>query len=109
MTITVNINQHLVEQWLSANFSDKQVLQQLQQMELDELTYNLYLQEYKRRKLQKRTTLGIGCLVAGGFIGFMSCILSIANPVPELYNTILFGLTSLAIVVIFAGLYFIFE
>jgi len=45
----------------------------------------------------------------GAVIGFISCLLSIINPVPELYNVILFGLTSVAILLICLGLYFLFE
>ena len=39
----------------------------------------------------------------------ISCVLSLTNPVPELYYAILYGFTSAAILVIFIGLYFIFE
>jgi hypothetical protein len=109
MTALHSINRQILKQWVDGNFSDKEVEQQLQQLQLSETEIELYLMEYKKQKLQKRTTLGITCFVAGGFIGFLSCILTIANPFPELYNTILFGLTSLAILVIFAGLYFLFE
>lgn len=45
----------------------------------------------------------------GAFTGFISCVLSIINPVPELYNVFLFGLTSVAVLIVFAGLYFLFE
>ncbi len=46
---------------------------------------------------------------AGAVLGFISCVLTIINPIPELYYIILYGLTSIAILLIFAGLYFIFE
>jgi hypothetical protein len=45
----------------------------------------------------------------GAFLGFISCVLSLTNPIPELYNVILFGLTSVAILIIVVGMYFLFE
>ncbi|MBK6399866.1 MAG: hypothetical protein IPF75_16835 [Bacteroidetes bacterium] len=55
---------------------------------------------------QKR---GFTFAATGAVLGFVSCVLSQTNPVPELYHIILYGLTSIAILLIFAGLYFIFE
>jgi hypothetical protein len=55
---------------------------------------------------QKR---GFAFAGGGAVLGFISCVLSLTNPVPELYDVILYGLTSVAIILIFIGLYFIFE
>ncbi|MFZ7113883.1 MAG: hypothetical protein ACO1G9_00795 [Bacteroidota bacterium] len=55
---------------------------------------------------QKR---GFSFTATGAVLGFISCVLSLTNPVPELYYIILYGLTSIAILLIFVGLYFIFE
>lgn len=60
-------------------------------------------------KLKKRGKTGLNCLLIGALLGFISCVLSILNPVPDLYYHILYGLTSVAISVIFVGLYCIFE
>jgi hypothetical protein len=46
---------------------------------------------------------------SGAFLGFLSCVLTLINPVPELYNLILYGLTSIAIIIIVLGLYLVFE
>jgi hypothetical protein len=45
----------------------------------------------------------------GAFLGFISCVCTIINAVPALYNAILYGLTAIAITIIFVGLYFVFE
>lgn len=63
----------------------------------------------KSEQLRKRGKKGLNCLLIGAFLGFISCVLSIINPVPDLYYHILYGLTSVAITVIFVGLYCIFE
>ena len=109
MTASHNVNQQILKQWVDSDFSEKEVIQHLQQLQVNDADAQIHLMEFKKKKLQRRTTMGVSCFIAGGFIGFLSCLLSIANPIPEWYNTILYGLTSLAMLVIFAGLYFIFE
>ena len=60
-------------------------------------------------KTKKRNSTGLRCIFIGAFLGFASCLLSILNPVPDLYYHVLYGLTSIAIAVVFVGLYCIFE
>lgn len=57
----------------------------------------------------KRHAKGFKLTGLGAFLGFISCILSILNPIPEIYYFILYGLTSISILIAFLGLYFIFE
>jgi len=39
----------------------------------------------------------------------MSCVITLANPVPSLYNFVLYGCTSIAIITIVIGLYLVIE
>lgn len=57
----------------------------------------------------KKQFNGFFCMGLGAFLGFISCVLSLTNPIPELYNVILYGLTSIAILIIVVGMYFLFE
>ena len=57
----------------------------------------------------KKQFNGFFCMGLGALLGFISCVLSLTNPIPELYNVILFGLTSVAILIIVLGMYFLFE
>ena len=66
-------------------------------------------EEFKRVKNAKIQFTGFICLGTGAFLGFISCVLTLTNPIPELFNIILYGLTSVAILIICAGLYFVFE
>lgn len=66
-------------------------------------------EELKRAKNAKKQFTGFICLGTGAFLGFISCVLTLTNPIPELFNIILYGLTSVAILIICAGLYFVFE
>ena len=49
------------------------------------------------------------CISIGAFIGFLSCVLAITNPLPNLFNFFLYGLTMLAICIILPGFYLLFE
>jgi predicted RND superfamily exporter protein len=57
----------------------------------------------------RRRNKGFIWTAAGAFLGFASCVLTIINPVPALYDLLLYGVTSLAILMIFVGLYLVFE
>ncbi len=69
----------------------------------------LQVTAYRKLQHEKKQFNGFICVGVGAMTGFISCVLSILNPVPELYNIILFGLTSLAICIVMLGLYFLFE
>lgn len=60
-------------------------------------------------KKRKRQLNGFILMGLGAFLGFVSCLLTVTNPIPELYNVILYGLTTFAIIIIMWGLYFVFE
>ncbi len=61
------------------------------------------------KKVDKRLNQGIKLLAVGAVLGFLSCVLSIWNPIPAMYYIVLYGVTSIAILLIMIGLYYIFE
>ncbi|HRI40258.1 MAG: hypothetical protein KBA16_09495 [Bacteroidia bacterium] len=63
----------------------------------------------QRLKRAKQQNLGFILAGIGAVLGFISCVLTLWNPIPSIYDLVLYGLTSIAILVIFAGLYLIFE
>jgi aryl carrier-like protein len=103
------INTSLIQQWLSEKLDVKKVEQNLLSLGYDEITQLAYLKEFKKNKNAVRQRSGFVYLGIGGFLGFISCVLTLTNPVPELYNWILFGLTSISILLICRGLYNVFE
>lgn len=109
MSYTTSIEMATIQQWISAKLEPHAVEKELFAKGFDTESIAAHLKEYKRILNSKRQTNGFICLAVGAFMGFISCVLTLANPVPELYNVILYGLTSLAILIIFAGLYFLFE
>lgn len=68
-----------------------------------------HLKEFKRLKNAKRQFNGFILMAIGAFLGFISCVLSIINPIPGLFNVILYGLTMVAILIIVLGLYYVVE
>lgn len=56
-----------------------------------------------------RRSNGFKVTAAGAVLGFISCVLALLNPFPELYHFILYGATSISILLVFAGLYLILE
>jgi hypothetical protein len=106
---TATIDAATMQQWIAAKLEPKAIEDELLAKGFDAVTISTQLKEYRRLKNAKRQFIGFACMGLGAFLGFISCVLSILNPIPELYNIILFGLTSLSILVICLGLYFVFE
>ncbi len=87
----------------------KSIKAEMEAFGYDEETINEKLNEFKKRKLANRQTNGFICLAIGATLGFVSCLLTVLNPIPEIYYWVLYGLTSTAILIICLGLYFVFE
>ena len=109
MTVTAAVSTSTIQQWVLNKFDTDMVRKELMDLGLDEENINIQLKEFKRLKYAKKQVAGFICLAVGAFLGFISCVLTVLNPVPALYNWILYGLTSIAILVIFMGLYYLFE
>lgn len=109
MEKVITIDDELVSKWIDAKLSPVDIQKQLEQQGFSEETIAMYVREYKKRRYAGRRFNGFICAAIGALLGFLSCLLSIFNPIPELFNIILFGLTSIAILIIFFGLYLLFE
>lgn len=96
-------------QALKNNWETEKVSEQLFAQGHDEMSVDLLLREFKKLRNAKRQQLGFLLSGIGAFLGLFSCLLTIFNPFPELFNVILYGLTSVAIIIAFVGLYYIFE
>jgi len=109
MSYPTSIEMETIQQWIRTKMDPKAIELDLSKKGYDADFITAQLKEYKRLLNSKRQFNGFACLAIGALLGFLSCVLTLINPVPELYNLILFGLTSISILVVFAGLYFIFE
>lgn len=109
MSDTIPLDPNILKQFLYENLSEKLIKERLFSLGFDEKMILRYLAELKKLKNAKRLTMGFVYLLSGGIVGLISCILAIVNPVPELHNWFLYGLTSVAILLACYGLYNIFE
>lgn len=99
----------LIRSWIDARMEPSSVEAQLKMMAFTEEDIAAYLKEYKKERYAGRRMNGFICAGLGAVLGFISCLLTFFNTFPELYNLILFGLTSVAILLICLGLYLLFE
>ena len=81
----------------------------LQSKGYDKDHIHLLTREFKKIRASRRQFRGFIMLGGGAFLGFVSCVLTLINPVPELYNVFLYGVTSVALTAMIMGLYCIFE
>lgn len=103
------IDNTVLRHWVEQKLPAETVRTMLQESGLDEETISQYLRQFRKLRGEKRQFTGFIILGIGSFLGLLSTILSLINPIPELFNLVLYGFTSVALVVIFLGLYFIFE
>lgn len=107
--MTPALDQNLVKQWLDQKTDPQTITDHLSAQGFDADTVSAYLTAYKKMKRDRKQVVGFIVTAAGALLGFISCVLSIVNPIPSLYNFILFGVTSVAILLIVAGMYLVFE
>jgi hypothetical protein len=109
MNLPVSVDSQTYQQWIAENLDKDHIREKLHSLGLDAESIAQHLKEFTKLKNARRQFKGFICLGLGAFMGFISCVLTLVNPIPELYNWILFGLTSVAIMIIMLGLYFLFE
>lgn len=109
MSDTNTISTSKIQQWIADKLDEQKIVAELSALGHDSDTIEAHLKEFNRVKYTKRQNSGLVYLVVGAVLGFVSCVLSILNPFPELFNWILYGITSIAVVLICAGLYYFLE
>jgi hypothetical protein len=109
MPYSTELSPEAVQQWMQQRPDMHTLREQLLHSGHPEELVNEHLLLYRKLIAQKKQFAGFVALGIGAFLGFISCLLSVLNPVPELYYWILYGLTSVALCIIFLGLYWMFE
>ncbi len=103
------VDQSVFQHWIMAKQKPEAIEEELFKKGFDDYAVKANLKEYKRLLNAKRQFTGFLCMAIGAFIGFISCLLAIIDPLPELHNFFLYGLTSIAVIIVFIGLYLVFE
>lgn len=105
----ITINSALINQWSIERLSMQEVEQKLIALGYDSDYINVHLKEFNKLKYAKRQNAGFVLVGIGALLGFLSCVLTMVNPIPDLNDFFLYGLTSIAIIVVMMGLYLVFE
>ena len=109
MTDSVAIDPAKIQQWMEKHMDAKGIEEELRTLGFDQDSIESYIREFKKVKYAKRQINGFIYISFGALLGFISCVLTIVNPVPELHDVFLFGLTSISVIIVFIGLYYLFE
>lgn len=109
MTAQTEINTSLLSQWINERLNQEEIEEKLMALGYDADKVASYIKTYNQLKHAKRQYIGFVLTGIGAFLGFISCVLTMINLIPELTNLFLYGLTTLAIVLVMIGLYYIFE
>lgn len=109
MSAITSFDESILQQWINEKLKPLDVEEKLIKFGFGQEEVARYTKEFKKLRYIKRQFKGFIVLGIGAFLGFVSCTLTLVNPIPSLYYYILYGLTSIALVFIFFGLYYIFE
>lgn len=109
MLYPASVDTAIIQQWMTSKRDPKTIEEELDNKGLDKDAIAACLKEYKRLRNAKRQFTGFVCMGIGAVLGFISCVLTVANVFPGLFNAFLYGLTVLAVIIVFIGLYFVFE
>ena len=109
MTITDSEIQSKVQQWIADYSEAEKITKELTALGYDEETIEAHLKAFNKEKRSKTVSRAMLFVGIGALLGFLSCVNSIINPFPSLYFPILYGVTSISVLLVFYGLYLIFE
>lgn len=109
MSLAISPAQDQLQQWSRQALSPKGLEELLAANGLDPLTVEAYVGAYKKYRNAKKQFAGFFYMALGAFLGFLSCVLTLLDVAPEYASLILFGLTTVGILLIVVGMYILFE
>ena len=101
MANVIYVNKSTLQQWVDEKRDIELIKKNLLADGFDDETIEAHIKEFTKLKYGKRQFSGFIVLALGTTLGFLSCLLSVLNPVPELYYWFLYGLTSVALILFF--------
>ncbi len=109
MADTTSIDPAVIEQWIKNNFDHERIRQQMIAQGSDEASIEEHLQAFKKKKQLRKQGVGFIYIAAGSILGFIGCVIAMVNPFPEFYHMLLYGFGSISMLIVFWGLYQVFE
>lgn len=109
MTETNSLDPLRIDHWIKNNFDQERIRQQLAEEGSNVEYIDQYLQAYKKKKQLRKQGFGFIYIAVGSVIGFIGCVTAMLNPMPEYYHHFLYGFGTLSVIILFFGLYQVFE
>lgn len=94
--------------WLSKGYDNARIKTELLNIGIDERNVPEMLKEIGKLRNTRKTTMGLMFILAGALLCLISCIMTIMSDTTGTGFT-LYGLTSIGIIIAFAGLVRIFN
>lgn len=95
------------KQWLDNGWDDTRIVNELLNIGIDERNHADFLAEIKKMRHARNTTIGLYYVLAGAIFCLLSCVLTLSLSTDNT-NMVLFGLTSVGVIIVFIGLVKIF-
>jgi hypothetical protein len=85
------------------------IVSELRQQGLDSLQILETIDLFKKKYSEERQIAGFIIFAIGGLLGFVGCVFTMLDFYPNLREFFLYGLTSVAVIMVFISLYLILE
>ncbi|MBK9106622.1 MAG: hypothetical protein IPL92_19205 [Saprospiraceae bacterium] len=102
-------NEMVFRKWEQHKMSKSQILEELGSHPLSPEEITTVWDNYSRYRVGKRNTQGWMLMGVGGFIGFVSCVITMIDPLPDFRGLFMYGFTSIAIMMALYGCYLVME
>ena len=109
MVQTHTKDETLFRRWQQLNFSKSLVREELRNQGLSAEEITSVLEDYARYRIARRNTMGWIMMFTGGFLGLVSCVLTMLDPLPDFRGLFMYGFTSIAVTMAFYGCYLVME
>ncbi|HSF90032.1 MAG TPA: hypothetical protein VLA46_11480, partial [Saprospiraceae bacterium] len=105
MVQTQTNDETLFRSWQQRNVSKSFVQAELSNQGYSTEEISSMLEEYTRYRIARRNTMGWCMMGLGGFLGLVSCVLTMLDPLPDFRGLFMYGFTSIAVIMAFYGCY----
>ena len=95
--------------WEQVKMSKAQIMEELKNHGFSPEEITSICEEYCRHRVSKRNTQGWLLMGIGGFLGLVSCVLTMVDPAPDFRGLFMYGFTSVAVTMAFYGCYLVME
>lgn len=108
--VEAHTNSEMVfRKWQQLKISRSQVWEELKDRELSAEEIASVWENYSRYRIARRITQGWLWMGIGGFLGLVSCVLTMLDPLPDFRGVFIYGFTSIAVSMALYGCYLVME